>query len=35
MMNNKEPDGFRDPKGMNNNGQLRIVEAELYSRIKN
>lgn len=32
---NKELDGFRDPKGMNNSGQLRIIETELYSTIKN
>ena len=29
-----ELDGFRDPKGMSNSGNLRIIEAEFYEKIK-
>lgn len=31
---NKELDGFKNPAGINNKGQLRIVEAEFYSKQK-
>ena len=31
---NKELDGFKDPKNVNTKGQLRIVEAEIYEKVK-
>jgi len=31
---NKELDGFKDPKNQNTKGQLRIVEAEIYEKVK-
>jgi len=30
----KELDGFKDPKAANTKGQLRIVEAEIYEKVK-
>jgi beta-galactosidase len=29
---NKELDGFKDPKNLNTKGQLRIIEAEIFSK---
>jgi len=34
MNGNKELDGFKDPKNANTKGQLRIVEAEFYEKVK-
>ncbi|MDD4970394.1 MAG: DUF4982 domain-containing protein [Paludibacter sp.] len=31
---NKELDGFKDPKNANTKGQLRIIEAEIYEKVK-
>ena len=31
---NKELDGFKDSKAANTKGQLRIVEAEIYEKVK-
>ncbi|MDD3321397.1 MAG: DUF4982 domain-containing protein [Paludibacter sp.] len=31
---NKELDGFKDPKDLNTKGQLRIVEAEIFSKFQ-
>lgn len=30
----KELDGFKDPKGFNNKGNLKIIEAEFYEEVK-
>ncbi|MDP4269037.1 MAG: DUF4982 domain-containing protein [Bacteroidota bacterium] len=31
---NKELDGFKDPKNLNTKGQLRIIEAEFFEKVK-
>jgi hypothetical protein len=31
---NKELDGFKDPAGLKTEGQLRIVEAGFYHRLR-
>ncbi|PTN05921.1 DUF4982 domain-containing protein [Mangrovibacterium marinum] len=33
LSGNKELDGFKDPEGLNTEGQLRIVEAEIFQKV--